>query len=121
MKIKIPKWCTILSEQRFESGNKTWNVLRLIDLSKELEVFKLPLSGLNLHNLHPNVRTMIDFVKHMKQVRSADLRYAIILDEDGYVMDGRHRIAKALLEGKESINAVRFSETPTPDGYVEEK
>lgn len=52
-------------------------------------------------------------VGHMKSVIKADLKYPIILDEDGELLDGRHRLMKALLEGKETIKAVRFVENPT--------
>jgi len=62
---------------------------------------------------------MLNFVAHMHQVYEADLSYPIILDEDGYVMDGRHRIAKALFLGLKTIKAVRFERTPLPDKYIE--
>jgi hypothetical protein len=51
---------------------------------------------------------------HMKAVQAADLNFPIILDEDGEIMDGRHRIMKAFLEGKETIKAVRFDTNPDP-------
>ena len=51
----------------------------------------------------------------------ADLKYPIILDDDGYVMDGRHRITKALFQGKKSIRFVRFKKMPSPDYYEEEE
>ena len=54
----------------------------------------------------------MDFVQHIEKVNSADLECPIILDEEGYVMDGRHRIAKALLQKVNSIKAVRFEKTP---------
>ena len=54
----------------------------------------------------------------MKRVQQADLNCPIILDESGFVMDGWHRIAKALFEGRKTIKAVRFRETP-PCDYVE--
>lgn len=38
----------------------------------------------------------------------------LILDEDGEVMDGRHRLMKAMLTGAETIKAVRFDENPSP-------
>ena len=53
-------------------------------------------------------------VMHMKAVLNADLSFPIILDEDGEIMDGRHRIMKAILEGKRNIKAVRFNENPEP-------
>jgi hypothetical protein len=30
-------------------------------------------------------------------------------------MDGMHRVCKALIEGRETISAVRFEEDPEPD------
>ena len=59
-------------------------------------------------------------VRHIKSVLAADLSYPIILDEDGEIMDGRHRVMKALIDGEESIRAVRFSENPAPCSTVED-
>lgn len=42
------------------------------------------------------------------------LEKPIILDEDGGLMDGRHRLMKAMLIGAETIKAVRFDENPEP-------
>ena len=53
-------------------------------------------------------------VMHMKAVNDADLKRPIILDEDGELMDGRHRLMKAMLLGKKTIKAVRFDENPSP-------
>ncbi|GAG07020.1 unnamed protein product, partial [marine sediment metagenome] len=49
------------------------------------------------------------------QVNDADLSCPIILDDEGYVMDGRHRVMKALLLKKETIKAVRFEKNPVHD------
>ncbi len=54
-------------------------------------------------------------VEHMRFIEETDLSYPIILATDGRVMDGMHRVVKALLEGKETIEAVQFSEDPEPD------
>ena len=67
---------------------------------------------LNTYNLYPSVNSSTGFVKEMQQVLDADLKHPIILDDEGYVMDGRHRVCKALLKGVKSIKAVRFDETP---------
>jgi hypothetical protein len=53
-------------------------------------------------------------VMHMRAVNDADLDKPIILDEDGELMDGRHRLMKAMLIGNETIKAVRFDENPSP-------
>ena len=48
-------------------------------------------------------------------VKETDLRYPIILSTDGRVMDGMHRVTKALLEGRETIEVVQFSQDPEAD------
>ena len=46
-----------------------------------------------------------------------DLAFPIILSADGSVMDGMHRVAKAVRAGHDGIDAVRFERDPEPD-YV---
>lgn len=101
-----------LDSQTFEWDKKVWRVTRLIKLAEDLKPFEIPIKCLNIYNLYPKITSTKNFIEHIKHVLNADLKYPIILDDEGYVMDGRHRIAKALLEEKESILAVRFEETP---------
>jgi len=51
----------------------------------------------------------------MKLIHDADLAYPIILSATGEVMDGRHRIAKAAMTGRDVIEAVQFEIDPPPD------
>jgi hypothetical protein len=53
----------------------------------------------------------------MSRVNDADLNYPIILHPEGWVMDGCHRIVRALREGRGTIRAVRFTRDtlPPPD------
>ena len=119
--IKISKWCKTHGEQKYQDGTREWSVSRLIDLSKDLEPFEIPMAGLNIVNLYPKtIDSAREFVAHIKQILDSDLSFPIILDDEGFVMDGRHRVLRALLEGKETILAVRFDETPTPDFYKDE-
>jgi len=94
-------------------GSHEWSVARLIQLSKDLDVFEIPLEHLNVYYSYDRL-TLRDMVMHMIATRDASLDYPIILDEDGELMDGRHRIMKALYLGKSTILAVRFEENPTP-------
>lgn len=48
-------------------------------------------------------------------ISEADLEFPIILSSEGRVMDGMHRVLKALLNGLKSIEAVRFDRDPAPD------
>ena len=60
----------------------------------------------------PTVRTVVDHARRMAEV---DTRHPIILGPDGRVMDGMHRIARAMLEGRTTIAARVFEELPPPD------
>jgi hypothetical protein len=51
-------------------------------------------------------------------MEAADLRFPIILSADGRVMDGMHRVAKAVLLRQATIEAVQFDVDPEPD-YVD--
>ncbi len=51
----------------------------------------------------------------MKLVQETDLKYPIILSNTGRVMDGMHRVIKAILLGQETIKAVQFKEDVEPD------
>lgn len=100
------------SRQMAQLGKCEWSVARLFTLAKDLPVMTIPLDHLNIYYKYENL-TLRELVGHIKAVNDADLRYPIILDEDGEVMDGRHRIMKALLEGKKTIKAVRFESNPS--------
>jgi len=110
--MNIPKFCSH-TKQESELHNHTWDVSRLIQLSKDLPVMEIPLDHLNITDSYQslNLRQM---VMHINAVNAADLKYPIILDEDGEIMDGRHRIMKALLKGAKTIKAVRFDVNPSP-------
>lgn len=109
-----------LDGQTFTDESKVWKVLRLIQLTQNFEVLELDIRGFNVSFLKPEINTMNGFVTHMRRVNAADTNCPVILDEDGYVMDGRHRIAKALLENHKVIKAVRFEKTPLPDYHKED-
>jgi hypothetical protein len=59
-----------------------------------------------------NLRSM---AMHFKAAMDSDLSIPIILDEDGELMDGRHRIMKALITGCATIRAIRFDTNPPHD------
>lgn len=109
----ISKHSTIKDGQQCKLGNNLWFVARLITLSKDLEVMHIPLKHLNVYYQYSKL-TLREMVMHINAVNDADLKYPIILDEDGEVMDGRHRIMKAIIEGKKTIKAVRFDCNPSP-------
>ncbi|MCK5015926.1 MAG: hypothetical protein KAS32_02550 [Candidatus Peribacteraceae bacterium] len=119
--IKIEKdWKSLAGQRVFGDDGEVWDISELIERAKDLKVMEIPMEHLTIGSKIAGLR-LRKFVSHMKMVLDADLSYPIILDEDGYILDGRHRMAKALLEGHETIKAVRFEEDPAPSYYKEEK
>jgi hypothetical protein len=61
------------------------------------------------------VRAVVD---HTRRIVDADLTRPVILAADGQVLDGMHRIAKAILAGHDTISAQRLPEDPDPDWFM---
>lgn len=109
-----------------DRGLLAWDVDRLIALARDLPRIHVPPESIReLDHVYwfdddqqrPTCRNVL---QHLRLIEEADLAYPIILGSGGRVMDGMHRVAKAVLEGKASIDAVRFESDPEPD-YVGRK
>jgi len=101
-----------------DRGLLAWDVDRLVELSRAFPRKRILLSEISEldqpwgDNGGTSWRSIIE---HMQLISEADLSYPIILAANGDVMDGRHRIAKAALEGRSDIEAVQFETDPEPD------
>lgn len=51
---------------------------------------------------------------HLQLVAAADTRYPILLDAQGRIMDGMHRVLQRLSQGHDSVWAQQFTTTPAP-------
>ena len=102
-------------------GYYAWDVDRLVTLTENFERQKVKIDS--IREIDETIwfgdkdgkSTCRAIVEHMRLIEETDLRYPVILSSDGRVMDGMHRVAKALLEGQETIETVKFSEDPEPD------
>lgn len=101
-------------DQSIRIGDEEWRVSGLIQRAKNLPVFDMPLAHVILLWGH-EVQTLRELAWHVKAVNTADLKQPIIFGENGELLDDRHRITKALLDGAETIKAVRFDKNPPPD------
>ncbi|TMN24511.1 hypothetical protein [Pseudoxanthomonas sp. X-1] len=90
-------------------------VARLLDDAKDLPVFEVPLAGLNLSSEPWNGENMRGLAHHVRACMNADLSYPILLDWNGAIADGRHRVLKAIALGKRTIKARRMHWKPVPD------
>jgi len=102
------------------NGFYAWDIHRLIDLSQAFPVIICPIADIkelqeNFWYQNGESPTCISIVNHMKLINQVSLDYPIILSAENTVMDGMHRICKAVLNGDVSIKAVKFECTPVPD------
>jgi hypothetical protein len=102
-------------------GYYAWDVDRLIELTKSFQRKQVRLDTIRetdesfpLDEKTERI-TWRSILEHIRLIQETDLSYPIILSADGRVMDGMHRVARALLEGRETIEAVQFTRDPEPD------
>ena len=104
-----------------ETGFDAWDVDRLITLSRGLSPEPVALDSIGEIDTEywfagsgetPTVRAVVE---HTRLLLEVDPSYPIILGHDGRVMDGMHRIARALLDGRTEIYAVRLPAPVEPD------
>lgn len=100
-------------DQMCNLGRHHWNVARLFELARSLPVMEVPLDHLCVCYSYEKIR-LREMVMHIRAIEAADLDAPIILDEDGELMDGRHRLMKAMLYGCSTIKVVRFQKNPAP-------
>ena len=100
-----------------------WDVHRLVELAERLPVKTVPLDVIwELDEPYwSQPQTPRKIAQHFRQVKDVDPSYPIILGADGRVMDGMHRVLRAILDGRSTIEAVQFDKDPEPDFLDVEK
>ena len=107
--------------RRSPQGLCAWSVRRLVELSRDLPRVHVALSAIReldqpyWSNEGTQILTCREVVDHARLMLDCDLAFPIILSSDGRVMDGMHRVCKALLENRTEIEAVCFIHDPEPD------
>jgi hypothetical protein len=101
------------------AGLRAWDVDRLSSLSKSLARELVPIADLReLDEAYwGGLMTCREAAEHARLIQEADTSFPVILSSDGRIMDGMHRVLKAILLGLTEVPAVRFSSDPMPD-YV---
>lgn len=104
----------------YYKAGKFWKASTLWNATKN----KIPQRVSNKYILQEctwNIGTLQRFADEVKNVQEVSLNYPIILDMNGNILDGAHRVVKAYLEGKDiDIVYLGDDEWPEPD-YDEEK
>jgi hypothetical protein len=102
---------------------RIWHLEEVWEHAKRLVVFQKPLAELNSldevawygSEYHFGRLTVREVAEHSRRIQAATFKRPIILSCEGWLMDGFHRLAKAHLDGLETIPAVQFAEDPPPN------
>ena len=90
-----------------------------------VNLFKHPVVKINVAEFLPQLKlirwndmALLDVLKdlktnqtHYKRIMDADLSYPIFVRADNDLIDGAHRLCKAILTGKKTINAYVFNKS----------
>ena len=105
-----------------DGRNLIWDVHRLVELTRSYPVRAVSLSSISeldecfwFDSEPPTCRAV---ALHAKLIQETDLAYPIILSSSGRVMDGMHRVCRALLENRSTVAVVQFTTDPEPD-YID--
>jgi hypothetical protein len=102
-------------------GYDAWDVDRLVERAVGLPVHEVPVETIReldevyWFSADGEGSTVRVIAQHARLIQDADLAFPVILGADGRVMDGMHRVARAVLEGRATVPAVRFETDPPPD------
>ena len=112
---------TSFEDSRYISGDAGWSAPYLYAKAEELKL-KPELVCLRHLDLNRQPWSMLDeesnfdaFCFHCRRMLNADTSIPIILAWDGAIMDGFHRVARAIAENKRTIKAYRFDDYVKPD------
>jgi hypothetical protein len=103
------------------SGFDAFDVDRLIELSYGLPIENVALTSITdvdtpyWFYTSPELPTVREVIEHTRLILEADLTYPVLLSLDDNVMDGMHRVAKAILDGNTTIKAIHLPALGEPD------
>lgn len=99
-----------------EHTGNVWRIETLILASARLKTFRFYLDNISLNDpITWRLANVRDATFHFNRVNSADLSVPIVLRSDGCIMDGWHRVIKAIVQKRKYILARQFVKNPPPD------
>lgn len=116
--VEIKTWN--YKDGRYTQDNKAWSVARLIKLTEDIDPIDVPVAILSrwYWPWEDNFK-LDDFISHVKRVQESDLSIPILIAPDGSIVDGMHRICKAVLNGDTTIKAKYISKLPECDEIID--
>ena len=94
--------------------------LRIPHLINQLESwhYKTKKIKINLETINPEwykfeIDTLYDFILHCKITDRCNFKHPVIVNHRGYIIDGRHRVVKAILKWHKYIDGIMILEDIT--------
>lgn len=121
--MKLPKIVLIDPRKKqldgqYSDGKRAWSAARLAKLYEDEPVYEVPVRTFPLYDWHWEEKlTLFDFLVHCKRINAADLSKPILIGPDGAIVDGVHRLCKAILAEEETVKVIYIPDMPTPDRF----
>lgn len=103
-----------IGENNYTRNDRTYSVKDLIEVAKKYEPFDLLIKSIDIGSNPWGELSIKSYAYHIKRMNEANMDYPIILDDTGYICDGWHRLLKAIVNGQNTIKAVRLTIMPDP-------
>lgn len=115
----------LYAERRPDGGTPYWTMGTIWAAAEGKPQTTIKIADINIldqvvwfggpNNVQPTIRRVAD---RARDIFNADFQHPIIMTKSGDVLDGAHRIAKAYLEGRQTITAIVLDDYPPADGVV---
>ena len=104
--------CVHTEKEKFWlNDNEYYDIEEAMKIAEIYKPFKLPLKHIDIFvKRWTDVEEIWHFAWHMKRALNADLNYPILMDRTGTIINGWHRISKALATDLEYVMCVRIEE-----------
>lgn len=112
------------NDHGFRSGRKFWKDKTLYDAATEqkCKIGQFPVKYIDQsQNRWVGCDRIVDVAYHCRRIVEADLTQPVLLSPNGMIMDGYHRVCKALVFGQSFFYYMRLKEMPPPDKTDEEE
>jgi hypothetical protein len=103
--------CTFEESSFWDRDGNRWSARYLYEKAAGLKPERVHLRHIDISGMpwsNGGINSIDNFIAHMYRVTQADTSIPVIMSHDGFIMDGWHRVARAILDGKKSIMAYRF-------------
>ena len=112
----------IPGENTYKQGGKEWYLSTLEEACENIPLVQYDLMSVDLNSYpwHFKNWSFDTFLYHIKRMENVDITKPIIITPWGYVCDGWHRVAKAIMDGRDTISAYRLKVMPEPDKVNED-